>query len=113
MDSVSHLGSMFPSHPLMAHSMNLGSKFNVHFSETTKDGIVIMTLTAEIGAPVEPDALIPMFPSYRLKVIPRADGPGAAIKQIVEASPQDVTTHLLYGGTGIHDYLEPPQNQRM
>jgi len=73
---------------------------NLLVSQTTKDGLTIMTLTAEIGAPVEPDALIPMFPSYRLKLIPRADGPGAAIKQIVEASPEHVTTHLLYGGNG-------------
>ncbi|MBV7339813.1 acetoacetate decarboxylase family protein [Chloroflexi bacterium TSY] len=73
---------------------------NLLVSRTIKDGVNIMTLTSEIGAPVEPDALIPMFPSYRLKLIPRADGPGSAVKQLVEASPQDVTTHLLYSGSG-------------
>lgn len=73
---------------------------NLLVSRTVKDGVNIMTLTSEIGGPVDPDALIPMFPSYRLKLIPRSDGPGAAIKQIVEASPTDVTTHLLYGGSG-------------
>ncbi|MEZ4860175.1 MAG: acetoacetate decarboxylase family protein [Caldilineaceae bacterium] len=73
---------------------------NLLVSRTVKDGVTIMSLTSEIGAPVAPEAMIPMFPSYRLKLIPRADGPGAAIKQLVEASPQDATTHLLYGGNG-------------
>ena len=73
---------------------------NLFVSRTIKDGVTIMTLTSEIGAPATPDALVPMFPSYRLKLIPQADGPGAALKQIVEASPQEVTTHLLYGGSG-------------
>lgn len=73
---------------------------NLLVSRTIKDGVTIMTLTSELGAPTTPDALIPMFPSYRLKLIPRADGPGAALKQIVEASPHAVTTHLLYGGSG-------------
>lgn len=73
---------------------------NILVSRTIKDGVNIMTITSELGAPTTPEALIPMFPSYRLKLIPRADGPGPAIKQIVTAAPQDVTTHLLYQGSG-------------
>lgn len=73
---------------------------NVLVTQTIKDGVSIMTLTSELGAPTTPDALISMFPSYRLKLIPRADGPGAAIKQLVTATPSDVNTHLLYQGSG-------------
>lgn len=73
---------------------------NLLLSRTIKDGVTLMTLTSELGAPAQPEAMIPMFPSYRLKLIPRADGPGAAIKQLVAAAPEDVTTHLLYGGQG-------------
>ena len=73
---------------------------NLLLSRTIKDGVSVMTITAELGAPTRPEAMTPMFPSYRLKLIPRADGPGAAIKQIVMAAPQDVTTHLLYQGSG-------------
>jgi acetoacetate decarboxylase len=73
---------------------------NLLVSRTIKDGVTIMTITSELGAPAQPAEMIPMFPSYRLKLIPRADGPGAALKQIIEASPQDVTTHLLYRGSG-------------
>lgn len=75
-------------------------RHNLLVSRTIKDGVTIMTITSEQGAPAQPEELIPMFPSYRLKIIPRADGPGPAIKQIVEAAPEEVTTHLLYRGSG-------------
>jgi len=73
---------------------------NLLLTRVIKDGINIMTLTSDLGAPASPEALIPMFPSYRLKIIPRADGPGPAIKQLVTAAPQETTTHLLYQGSG-------------
>lgn len=73
---------------------------NLLVTRTRKEGVNIMTITSDLGEPTTPDALIPMFPSYRLKLIPRADGPGAAIKQLVTAAPQNVTTHLLYQGSG-------------
>ena len=75
-------------------------RHNLLLSRTVKDGVPILTISSELGVPTTPDALIPMFPSYRLKIIPRADGPGAAIKQLVTASPIDATTHLLYQGCG-------------
>jgi acetoacetate decarboxylase len=73
---------------------------NLFVTRTIKDGVKIMEITSTLGAPTTPEALIPMFPSYRLKLIPRADGPGPAIKQLVTATPQDITTHLLYQGEG-------------
>ena len=77
---------------------------NQLLSRTIKDGVTLMTLTSDLGVPSTPDAMIPMFPSYRLKLIPRADGPGAAIKQLVTAAPQDATTHLLYQGSGTVEF---------
>lgn len=73
---------------------------NLLTCRTRKDGVEIMTLTSSLGMPAQEADLIPMFPSYRLKSIPRADGPGAAVRQLVEATPVDVTTHLLYRGEG-------------
>lgn len=69
-------------------------------TRTVKESEPILTITSELGRPAQADSLTPIFPSYRLKLIPRADGPGAAIKQLVTAAPQDVTTHLLYQGRG-------------
>jgi acetoacetate decarboxylase len=81
-------------------AVQIEQQHNLLVTRTIKDGVTIMTLTSDLGEPATPDALIPMFPSYRLKLIPRADGPGAAIKQLVTAAPQEVTTHLLYQGSG-------------
>ena len=77
---------------------------NLIVTRTIKDGVTLMTVTSDLGAPTTPDALIPMFPSYRLKLIPRANGPGAAIKQLVTAAPQDATTHMLYQGSGTVEF---------
>lgn len=77
---------------------------NLLVTRTIKDGVNLMTLTSDLGVPTTPDAMIPMFPAYRLKLIPRADGPGPAIKQIVTAAPEDVTSHLLYQGSGTVEF---------
>ncbi len=69
------------------------------YSQVIKEGVPIMTLTSDYVAPAKPEEVIPMFPSYRLKLIPRPDGPGAAIKQIVVATPTDTETKLLMKGT--------------
>ena len=80
--------------------VQMTQQHNLLTCRTSKDGVEIMTITSTIGVPAQQSELIPMFPSYRLKSIPRADGPGAAIKQLVEAAPVDVTTDLLYRGCG-------------
>lgn len=73
---------------------------NVLIGTTDRDGVRLMTLTSTLGEPATEKDLIPMFPSLRLKIIPRADGPGPAIKQLISAAPVDATTHLLYKGEG-------------
>ena len=52
------------------------------------------------GAPAQPEDLPPLLPAYRLKVIPKADAPGAAIKQLVTAAPVDMAIHLRHRCTG-------------
>jgi len=73
---------------------------NVICAQAVKDGAPILTLTSTIERPAEAAELIPMTPSYRLKLIPRADGPGAAIKQIVAYAGADVTCAALFAGAG-------------
>ncbi|MBI3942278.1 MAG: acetoacetate decarboxylase family protein [Chloroflexi bacterium] len=73
---------------------------NLVVCSTVKDGVTIMTMTTDLGEPAQPEELPPLLPSYRLKVIPKADGPGAAIKQLVTAAPVDVVVHLRHRCTG-------------
>lgn len=77
---------------------------NLVYSQTVKEGVPIMTLTSDVSRPASPDELTPIFPSYRLKLIPRADGPGPAIKQIVNASPEDMESRLLFKGNGAIEF---------
>jgi acetoacetate decarboxylase len=69
-------------------------------SVTAMDGIEVMTVRSHLGKPASPQAMMPIFPAYRLKIIPRADGPGFALKQLVTAAPTEATTHLFYEGAG-------------
>lgn len=73
---------------------------NVLLSTTVLDGIEAMILRSELGKPAAPEDVPAVFPSYRLKIIPRVDGPGFAIKQLITVGPEDAETHLLYKGDG-------------
>lgn len=64
-------------------------------TRTVKEGVEIMTLTTRILCPATEDALIPIGPSYRLKLIPRADGPGPAIKQLISYASSGSSTKQL------------------
>jgi acetoacetate decarboxylase len=77
--------------------------------ETTADGALGRTLLGgelliELHTrAVEPRAeadLPRLFPGYRLKLIPAADGSGAAVKQLVTAAPQDARAWDIRGGSG-------------
>ncbi len=67
---------------------------------TTVEGLTLMTMRTEMGEPASEDDMMPMFPSYRLKIIPKADGPGFSLKQVVSVGPTEATTHALFKGTG-------------
>ena len=65
-------------------------------------GIPVITIASTLEVPVLPEAIPSLAPDWRLKVIPRADGPGPAIKQLVDASGanQDVTVSASFSGRG-------------
>lgn len=52
-----------------------------------------------------------LSPSWRLKVIPRADGPGAAVCQLVDVTSvlQDVTVHVRRKGEGVVEFDPKPR----
>ena len=49
-------------------------------------------------------------PSWRLKVIPRADGQGCDVMKLIDGSKctRDVTVHVVRGGEGIVDFHPSP-----
>jgi acetoacetate decarboxylase len=71
-------------------------------------GVPVITISSTLETPAAAEDLPDLAPAWRLKIIPRADRPEPAIKQLVDAGPAslDVTTHAVYRGRGtVH--LEP------
>jgi acetoacetate decarboxylase len=66
------------------------------------DGHRVMTVTSTTSVAIDPRELPDLRPSWRLKVIPRADGPGPALKQLIDASDvsTEVVVHEAVRGTG-------------
>lgn len=52
----------------------------------TMGGLPVFTIAMTLDAPVDPAAVPAYAPDWRLKVIPRADAPGPAIHQLIDAS---------------------------
>ena len=57
------------------------------------------------------DAMPSLTPAWRLKIIPRADGPGPALKQLIDCSEtvQDVEVHSVAKGRGTIDLGASPR----
>ena len=57
-----------------------------------------------------PDDLPDLSPSWRLKVIPRADGTGADVCQLIDGSPatSDITVHARRRGDGVVEFHPLP-----
>jgi acetoacetate decarboxylase len=73
-------------------------------------GITVVTIETTLGEPVPPAALPSTAPDWRLKVIPRADGPGPAIKQLIDASGAntEVTVAAAFRAQGIVTFGASP-----
>ncbi len=77
------------------------TKGNLIYCQTIKEGVPIMTITSDITQKAEPSEVIPTSPNVRLKLIPRADGPGAALKQLIKVDSEDAQVSLLMKGNGM------------
>jgi len=73
-------------------------------------GVHAITIASTLDEPSPPGAMPSLAPDLRLKVIPRADGPGAALKQLIDASgaSQDVTIAASFRGRGTVTFGKAP-----
>ena len=84
------------------------SKVDIEYGDGTMltrahiGGIPVITISTTGRVPIDGAALRGRAPAWRLKLIPRADGPGPAIKQLVDASSAtiDLDMHWAYAGRG-------------
>ena len=70
----------------------------------------VMTVASTMEAACAPEEIPAVEHSWRLKVIPRADGPGPAIKQLIDgaSASQDRQIHVMLKGTGTVQFEPNP-----
>lgn len=96
--------------PKVYASIDIGFDGPTMRTVASMGGIAAVTITSTMDEPIPPDALPSMAPDWRLKVIPRADGPGPAIKQLVDASGanSDVTVASAFRAHGMVTFGASP-----
>jgi acetoacetate decarboxylase len=72
-------------------------------TRVTAATLPVLDISTACPATVAADALPSLAPCWRLKMIPKADGPGAALLQLVDAAPaaHDQTIHYAAKGEGV------------
>jgi acetoacetate decarboxylase len=80
--------------PKVYASIDIGFDGPTMRTVASMGGVTVATIESTQDEPIRPAALPSMAPDWRLKVIPRADGPGPAIKQLVDASGANTMVHV-------------------
>ena len=75
-------------------------------TDTQRGGTSIFSIRTTMQQEATDDDFPDLSPSWRLKVIPRADGPGADVCQLIDGAPvmQDVTVHARRKGEGVVEF---------
>ena len=71
-------------------------------TETSLGGVPILNISSSIDTVAPHSEMHSLTPAWRLKVIPKADGPGPALKQLIDCSEttQDLEVHFAAKGQG-------------
>jgi len=79
-------------------------------TETSFAGASVLSIHSTVEKTATPDGIPPMVPAWRLKIIPRADGSGPAIKQLIDCSDvtQNLTIHFAAQGKGHVQFCGSP-----
>ena len=70
----------------------------------------VMTVASTMETPCEPKEMPELSPAWRVKIIPRADGPAPAIKQLIDCTSvtMDEEVHLMRKGSGTVQFEPNP-----
>ena len=82
----------------------------VMYADTWLAGASVMSIRSTMQREAAVEEMPKWEPSWRLKVIPRADGQGADVLQIIDTSgvTSDVTVHICRGGDGVVQFSPSP-----
>ncbi|MAE65687.1 MAG: hypothetical protein CMJ18_15570 [Phycisphaeraceae bacterium] len=87
-----------------------GMDERVMFTHTRIAGASVLSIRSTYHRHAEPEELPALSPSWRLKVIPRADGSGVDVMQLIDGAGvvSDVTTHVCRAGDGVVQFDPSP-----
>ncbi|MBI3962889.1 MAG: acetoacetate decarboxylase family protein [Deinococcus sp.] len=73
-------------------------------------GLPVITLSSTLEQPVAASTMPALIPAWRLKIVPRADGPGPALKQLIDctSATQDFQAHVCLQGRGVVQFQPSP-----
>ncbi len=82
----------------------------VMFTDTGLAGVSVMSIRSTMEQEAAAKDLPKLQPSWRLKVIPRADGKGAEVLQLIDCSQvtSNVTVHVCRAGQGVVQFHPSP-----
>jgi acetoacetate decarboxylase len=96
--------------PKVFAGITLESTERVISTRASLGGVPVFRLDTVTDEAIGPEELPALAPGWRLKVIPRADGPGLAVKQLVDCSraTRDQTIHFAGRGRGTVQFAASP-----
>jgi acetoacetate decarboxylase len=96
--------------PKVFAEVEVGMDERVRYTHTDVAGTRIFSIRSTMDRPLAPDDLPNLKPSYRLKAIPRADGNGLDVLQLIDAgsATTDVTVHVSRSGDGVVQFNPSP-----
>jgi len=83
-----------------AERIDIAKKGNLIYTQVVQEGVPVLTMTSSIEEQAQPSEMIPLYPWYDLNIIPRADGPGACVKQLLRSGLGDWASKMLFKGHG-------------
>jgi acetoacetate decarboxylase len=96
--------------PKVFADMEIGMDERVMYTDTRLAGTSVLSIRSTMHREASIDDLTKFEPSWRLKVIPRADGEGAEVMQIIGSKKivSDVKVHIVRAGNGVVQFNPSP-----
>ena len=96
--------------PKVFANMAVSMDERVMVSDTRLAGTSVLSVRSTMHREATEDEIPALEPSWRLKVIPRADGQGFDVMQLIDASnvKTDITVHVARAGDGIVQFNPSP-----
>ena len=96
--------------PKVYADLEVGMDERVMYTDTRLAGVSVMSVRSTMQRAADMDEMPKLEPSWRLKVIPRADGKGADVLQIIGGAGvmSDVTVHVCRAGDGVVQFNPSP-----